>query len=301
LIEEELLLEIVDRNRYLWENRLTKNIVQAWLNNFSGEVAESSDEHSIAIDLLNNFLYYGEKEIKYLCRAAFSLLKRSQVVENPLPYVAPAAGNCNSEFIKGCKFSYIGRAGESGALVLYYFRQENRLSIEQFADPSAFLTSEVSDTELSRCNLVFIDDFLGTGRTACDFWNSKIVAIKERCPEAKLHYLALLATTSALDEVKIRTGLAVICPQVLDDSHRVFSETSSIFPERKKRDFAKGVCGFYGGHLTSKPHALGYRNSQALLGFHHNIPDNTLPIIWSEAELQNNKKWHPLFKREQKF
>jgi len=301
LIEEELLLEIIDRNRYVWEDRVTRKIVMAWLSNFSGEVSECPKEHSIAIDLLNNFLYYGEKEIKYLCRAAFSLLKRSEIVENTSLYLGTNAGNSISEFIKSCKFSYIGRAGESGALILYHFRQENRLSIEQFAEPTAFLTGEISDTELSGANLVFIDDFLGTGRTACDFWNSKIAAIKERCPRAKFHYLALLATTRALDNVRSRTGLAVICPQILDDSHRVFSETSSVFPDREKRDFAKRVCEFYGCHLAGRPHALGYRNSQTLLGFHHNIPDNTLPVIWSEVERPNSRKWHPLFKRGPKF
>lgn len=300
MIEERQLLEIVDRNSYLWENRLTRKIVTMWLDNFSGEAAECSKEQSIALDLLNNFTYYSEKEIKYLCRASFSLLKRRKITENPSLYLKMGTDFTN-EFISSCRFSYIGRASESGGLVLYYFRQENGLSAEQFAEPAAFLTGEISDTELKNANLIFIDDFLGTGRTACDFWDSRITAIMNKYPQAKFHYLALVATTRGIDKVRSHTSLDVVCPQILDDSYRVFSECSSAFPDKERREDAKKVCEFYGCHLVNQCHALGYRNSQALLGFHHNVPDNTLPVIWSETKRPNNKRWHPLFKREPKL
>ena len=40
---------------------------------------------------------------------------------------------------------------------------------------------------------------------------------------------------------------------------------------------------------------LGYNDCQMLLGFHHNTPNNTLPIFWRE------KNWTPIFKRYAKL
>ncbi len=39
---------------------------------------------------------------------------------------------------------------------------------------------------------------------------------------------------------------------------------------------------------------LGYSNGQLLLGFHHNVPDNTLPIFWMD---EFDREWDALFPR----
>ena len=44
-----------------------------------------------------------------------------------------------------------------------------------------------------------------------------------------------------------------------------------------------------------KPHPLGFLNSQSLIIFAHSVPNNTVPIIWSQKN-----KWHPLFPRQGK-
>jgi hypothetical protein len=45
-------------------------------------------------------------------------------------------------------------------------------------------------------------------------------------------------------------------------------------------------------------HSLGFENGQLLVGFHHNTPDNTLPIIWYDEEFAS---WTPIFKRYNKI
>jgi hypothetical protein len=294
------LNEIVDRNNYLWENRLTRKIVNDWLENFSGQAKPKAIEEEVATKILNNFIYYGEKELRYLCKAAFSLLKRQKIAENPALYMGSKSNAIVKQYLDSCYFSYIGRAGESGGMVTYYFRQENDLSIDRFAEPSEFTTNSVRKEELLDSTIVFIDDFLGTGRTACDFWRSKVIPIKSNHPKARFQYLALVATTRGIEKIAEYTGIDVICPEILDDSYRAFYEESLIFPVKNERDIAREVCEFYGGCLVAKAHALGYRDSQAILGFHHNIPDNTLPIIWAENKQANGKKWRPLFKRKHK-
>ena len=85
-------------------------------------------------------------------------------------------------------------------------------------------------------------------------------------------------------KVKNHTGLDVICPQVLDNSYRVFDSTSWVFQDPTERNSAKSICGYYGNNIFEGEDALGYKDSQALVGFHHNIPDNTLPVIWGERQ-----------------
>lgn len=301
MIDESQIREIVERNRFVWENQLTLDILHNWLSNFTGQAAALEEEQKVALNLMSNFMLYSEKEIKYLCKAALSIIKQTIIRQKVANGIVVTANDILQEITDHYRFSYIGEAGESGAHLLYQFRQENRLLNEHCKEPSKFLLEPCNDAGLPEANLVFIDDFLGTGRTACKFWDSTLVKINAKYPRAKMNFLALVSTTRAIQEIKTYTGLNVLSPQVLDCHYKVFSEDSLIFATNEGREAAKNICEFYGSRLVRRAHALGYENSQALLGFHHNIPDNTLPIIWSEKVQSGGKKWSPLFKRYSKF
>jgi hypothetical protein len=47
--------------------------------------------------------------------------------------------------------------------------------------------------------------------------------------------------------------------------------------------------------------ACGYKDSQMLMGFHHNTPDNTLPIMWADNTAVGGSNWAPIFKRYPKY
>jgi len=59
------------------------------------------------------------------------------------------------------------------------------------------------------------------------------------------------------------------------------------------------MCRQYGEKLVGGPHSLGFDDSQLLIGFHHNTPDNTLPIIWFDEPGQAS--WKPIFRRYPKL
>ena len=189
-IIDEKLLDIIDKNNYLWEDRLSKQRVMMWLNNFSGNRFTSSIEKDIAFDLLNNFLYYGEKEIRYLCKASLSILKNIIIRGNITILNETNMDLLFNMFLEKCIFSYVGRASESGGLILYYFRQENNIPIGQFIDPSLISSDNILEYLLYDSVLVFVDDFLGTGETACTFWSMHIEDIIEDNPDDKIYYLA---------------------------------------------------------------------------------------------------------------
>ena len=59
------------------------------------------------------------------------------------------------------------------------------------------------------------------------------------------------------------------------------------------------MCWKYGKTMLGEKHALGFEDSQLLLGFHHNIPDNTLPIMWFDGP--DRVPWKPIFRRYPKL
>lgn len=51
------------------------------------------------------------------------------------------------------------------------------------------------------------------------------------------------------------------------------------------------------GASLEKRHPLGWEDSEALVVFPDNTPNNTLPILWKAGAKVDGKEWHPLFPR----
>ncbi|MBZ9572554.1 hypothetical protein KJA15_04455 [Patescibacteria group bacterium] len=281
---------IGNQNKYLWENRLTRNDLENWFENFTGKVTDTEIEKKTALEILSSFIYHNEDEIRFLCKNAFNIFKNTKLKE--FIFDGSDLENAKStfnDFIKKCRFSHIGRPGESGGYILYIFRHANNLPIHLFPGRWSEITKDIN-------YILFIDDFLGTGDTAINFWESSIIKnLIKNFPDITLYYLPLVALKKGVDNVTSFTRFKIISPQIFTEDYRVFSDKSCIFPDRKKREETKKMCEVYGEYLEGINYSLGYKDSQALVGLHHNIPDNTLPIIWSKS-----KGWYPIFKREKK-
>lgn len=281
---------IIDYNYFVWENRLSQRNIEAWFNNFKGEVSNAGEEQEIALKLLLNFIYYNEREVKYLCKSAYSIFQKEKIKEFILKvHSVDEAKSLFNKYLKRCKFSHIGRPSESGCFILYYFRQINGL-------PLSFFLERWDDITENTESLILVDDFLGTGDTAVLFWESSIIQNIIKNSKIELYYMVLSALEIGFNKVKANTNFKIICPQIFGEEYRVFSSFSLVFPQEEKRGSAKKVCEFYGNNLEGKKYALGYKDSETLLGFHHNIPNNTLPVIWSDK-----KGWASLFPRERKI
>jgi hypothetical protein len=118
----------------------------------------------------------------------------------------------------------------------------------------------------------------------------------------QVSYYSLLATTRGLDAVRRQTSFDnAECVMEMDDTYTSFGTTSRYFREEPpvvaKAD-CEAMCQWYGSRLVPA-HPLGYLNSQLLVGFHHNTPDNTLPIIWFDED--SGPPWNPIFRRYPKY
>jgi len=287
--------DIMDRNKYLLDDCLSEKKIIMWLENFNGEFSDESTEKEIALDLLRHFLYYSEDEIRHLCKTALSMLKYEKLREDPQRYLGDKPRLLLSTYLQGCIYSYIGYLSESSSHLLYPLRQECGIMLSQIVEPGRLSTKKVKECLSENCALVFLDDFCGTGQTGLKFWKSCAQKIQKNHPKNKIYYLALVAMEMGISRISDHTKFKMISPVILNEEYRVFSDLSRVFPDRKKREIAKRVCGGYSDRLEGKDYKYGFGNSQVLVGFHHNIPDNTLPIFWS-----NSHGWEPLFRRKRK-
>lgn len=277
--DEEMMFSIIQKTiTSSWKNNLTVDDVNKWLDNFIGKVFKEQDEKRLALWLLCNFTYYNEEEINHLCKMIYKNLLHDIAKRDRL--------DSDEKLINAFKniyFSAIGNAGESGGLLLYFFRQEAKISMDRFFYPIA-IPSDANKI------VVFIDDVILSGGTAIRFFHNNLKTMEYKYA----YYITLFANKEAVDRLT-ELGINVLYCTLLDERDRCFSDKSIMFlnyPEL--REPAQKIAQEYGKILTpDKP--LGYKNGQFCFGFHYNIPNNSLPIFWSDNE------WYPIFPRKEKI
>lgn len=176
----------------------------------------------------------------------------------------------------------------SGGMYLYDFRKELKLHERQF---SVWPLSEVN-TDIEA--LVFFDDIIGSGKQAIRFFHEHITGVRQ-----PVIYVSIFAFQYGLDRVRADGCFQkVISGLIFADEERAFGEDSMVFQDATQRLRIKSLAEKY-GRVLYPSHPLGYDDTQSLLVFPHNTPNNTLPIIWASS---NNEKepgvvWQPLWER----
>lgn len=299
-------------NERSWEGRINQNIIDDWLGNFDGKSGLSVDVEQLhALYLLAQFMYFGNREIRVLLRSIYNdlfLAPLVQEVRSKTGYTRDTAvlerGVINE--LKKTRFLGVGNPSESGAHLLYYFRQENKLSKGFFLDTAQILKRDPlhggRDLRYPAVErYVFVDDVCGSGETAIRYSTDFLTEIIAINPNIKAYYFCLFSTAEGMQRVRDHSIFKENCGAIfeLDKTYSCLEDESRYFktcPQDISRDHARKVAASYGALLWPS-HPLGYENSQMLLGFPHNTPDNTLPMIWMEKENGAGIQWVPAFRR----
>jgi hypothetical protein len=315
---ENLKERVLTLNKTIWENKVSCEKIDYWLENFNLD-----DEKNMALYLLSEFMYFGDVQMKVLLRTLYRDLFRYPIIKK---IRLENANTLNHEFIekeynailKNTRFMGIGNPAESGAHLLYFFRQENKLSKKYFIN--SYEIDDIENKEVNR--IVFLDDFCGSGNQVQTdkALSSFIEYLREAKSGIELYYLMLVGTSLGIKNVT-DTGMFQNVTSVikLDNSFKCFDTNSRYFnnitPYFFSKEDAKIFSIKYGKELMkdywlkygledvtkidslSTKSALGFGDCQLLLGFNHNTPNNTLPIIWYDEEDYN---WTPIFKRYNK-
>jgi len=308
---DALTTRLVTLDERVWEGKASGPAVESWLGNFNGRTGATADlERLHALYILSQFMYFGAQEIRVLLRALYRelfLLPLSQRVRAETNGVEEFCARMAAERA-ATRFLGVGNPSESGVHLLYYFRQENGLSKSAFLDSAQIY--ELADVRGQRKRVsrhpqvtryIFLDDICGSGETAVRYSDSLLPELMAEQPEVEVWYFALFATSEGLHRVANETVFGMRCGAVheLDETYKwtgLNSRYLSALPDGLHRSLLTALPFLYGSILLPG-HPLGYQESELLLGFSHNTPDNTLPIIWFEQEHGTPETWYPIFKR----
>lgn len=312
-IEADLIRDIKILSERAWERRVDVPAIEAWLGNFTGIAFDPEVERLHALHLLRHFVYFGSREMRVLLEALYRDVFKYPIVQDiraSLQGTSDAAdvSVAYDRELGNTRFVAMGNPSESGSHLMYYFRQVNRLpkdlfvSVHQLVNgPMTSRRSRFTPPSLER--IVFLDDLLGSGQQVTAYSKTMLRDLRkiETRRKHKIHisYLTLFAKSGGLDVARRSAFDDVRALHELDDSQMAFSRQSRVYhrcgPHTNMQD-AQILATAYGSRLLPGD-ALGYGNGQMLMGFQHNVPDNTLPIFWFDEAASN---WEPIFPRFQK-
>lgn len=282
--EEEMFRQVMLTAENAWRNNISRANVEQWLHNFKGRVFDIAYERRLALWLLCNFAFYNEREMRHLCRVALR-----EYIHQMAPEIHPDAKAqitlATHQLLQATRFYHLGRAGESGSFLLYYFRQENRLGVDNFIWDRGSIPDKIRF-------VVYVDDVLLSGTQAKDYLTRPASHLSANVQTLVLSFFSTNEAESLLREA----GIRVISCVKLDDRCKCFSSDSSAFADHLSHKEPCLMMATEYGKMIKSSIPLGYNNDGYAFGFFYNTPDNTLPLFWAETE-----NWAPVMKRYDKL
>ena len=292
-----------------WGDKCDYRLVKNWLRQFNGDsgIAKASERLQMSY-LLSNFLYFGPREIQELLRSLYRDLFKYRIVEsirvtNNDTTDRVLIDRLYSQELSATRFLGFGGPSASATHLLYDFRHQNELPERLFISPPDIFRDQPADAlrEPFVRRYVFMDDFAGSGNQALRHSTDFVARIRNVAPEVCVYYFVLFSTTRALRTIAdAQLFNEVDAVFELDDDFRAFS-TNSLFysvptPHISQSD-AMIIADYYGQLLLSS-NPLGYEDGQLLVGFEHNVPNNTLPIFWHSGTRESS--WTAPFPRHRR-
>ncbi len=314
---ETLIDKLMTLNDHLWEGRVDRPRINRWLTNFTGVTTDESSEHNYALLLLSHVMYFGERELRELLHALYRDRYRYRLIQQIRNHYGrttslAAIHQKYRAALNSTRFLPVGNPSESGTHLLYWFRQENRLPHDLFNHPDDRFferrPAQPDDTGPNVRRLVFVDDFCGSGTQAAEFATIHLPRFRQLASggavSLEIGYLVLFATAAGISHLSDLTGETsfdwIETVYELDHTYKIFSDNARQFaavPTDLDRAAVRDFARTYGARLYPND-PLGFEDGQLLLAFHHNTPDNSLPILWSGPP--HHPHWNNLFRRYMK-
>lgn len=307
LVEEESLrtkLEAEEKQRVKdreisalvdnWGNyrgrQITDIKVKSWLDQF-----DTTEERRVVFELLKKLRFYSGSLIREKLRTGHGFVLREFAARG---VIRRAAEDGARKVTDNILISYYGGEGKRGQTYAKMYADENHIYNDRIVTPRRLRKKIESLTDVSA--VVFVDDFIGTGRTAVQSLQEALSPIAQLLARSDVDVFLVSVSGFAKAAEKVGREVSsvvhsfrVSVSDPLDDSDKCFSERSAILRDPTERARAKEVVGSYGRRL-SKRYPLGFGNCQALVVFESTCPNNSLPIMWAAGP---ERSWDALFSR----
>jgi len=256
------------------------------VRNFLNQFGENKD---LGMKLLQNVDYYSSVRINQQCRELLDEIK-SRFGDN----------------LDNVIFIPFGDEGKSGHSTLTTFRRANNLSNRRHNEKFKHLSQitelvnieevlnetkppeeqESNEEQKEPIKIIFIDDFIGSGQQAIEYYFDNINAILEILPqEIEMHLAVLVGYEDGINRFEEETNRSIIVVNQLNDRNKLFSHINHDFNDEEKR-ILRELCGNAGDFPT------GFNDIQSTVVFHYRSPNNTISILRC-----SNENWKGLFPR----
>lgn len=241
-----------------------------WLENFD------EDEVDLAVDLLSVYEYIPFNELMFRFNdLLYELYKNIPKGEKILifPY---------------------GKVGKSGTLVTYPLK--NTIAFKK-RENDIILTHDYENVinPASFNHIVFLDDFIGSGKTFCKEF-SKPNYLQKWLTDHNIENIYILSSIIMVEGKKYILDRFPKIKIISEERNKIFDPTLSPLNVFGNLGHIENTTLKHGNTLKVGPFPYvfpyGFDNSQSLISYFHCTPNNTLSIIWGA-----NKNWFPLFPR----
>jgi hypothetical protein len=242
--------------------------IRNWLRQF-GE-----DNLELGLKLLNNVDYFSPSRLINESRElhnqllAYKNINQEDLIEKPIYFVdfSPSSGRSQDDFIPKYRLGSGLRENKYDENFIYL------RDVNQFLDKKDI-------------TLVFITDFIGSGKQVIDTWKNILWAIS---PDNEHILLSICGYVRGIQRIEKEYGgqLTVITNRRYGDECRIFSDENSIFSPNEKT-VLKSLCD----RIDDYP--SGFQDTQSITVFYFRCPNNVISIL----RANNPPNWVGLFKR----
>ena len=184
---------------------------------------------------------------------------------------------------KDLLLSSFGKPSKSASSYARLYAQENHVSSQNVAEFAQIRQCLSSDESLK--GLVFVDDIIASGQTVIECLNRLEQESGDVLARRQIRVFigSICAFSGGVDAIEQRCRTLTFKVEVepcdlLTESDRCFSESSTAFTSAGDREKAREIAWMYGKKLV-KNAPLGYKDGQLLVVFPDNCPNNSLPIL----------------------
>lgn len=278
-LKDELNI-VVDKLLAQWgEDNKTKNLkekVEEWIQSIN--TFGYGESTKVFLRLLDNFEYYSAAKINHSLVELYTEFQNIEKYHSHSVYIPIVAesGDNNSSYT-----------------MVSLYRNTNNIHKSHFIMDLQRANSGRDLTKVN--NIVIIDDMSGTGDTIKKYLERLIKHHHHLLKNKKIYILLIICSSYAIDNInsfsqKHKLNIKIVSLNVRE---KAFKE-GYIFDSNVCSKYQKLVEELETSISVSSNRILGYKNSQLLLAFNHNTPNNTLPIFW----WNRNKKWNAIFPRQ---
>ncbi len=276
ITSEEISILLDSWSGFIYNGKeISSDIIRNWLNQFG-----NNKRQRLIFKILQNITVYSDYNVKQKMKEIYKHLL--DVEKDNLIWTIEGRKKKRDDIL----VSYLeSNLTKSGAEYARLFTDQNNILANNAVEKSKIL-GLISQENSNIKAIVFIDDFIGTGRTMRD----NLAAFIEEFPEIRdlniKIYIGVIAGFMdgkyLIDDwsTEFNINIDIFICNPLHDENKCFNDKSNIFPSPSEKLTAKDICYEFGVQLVKKD-PFGFGDCQALVVFPNNCPNDSLPILWA--------------------